>query len=82
MNFILGLNEKLGLFISSKIRGWLGILVHALIVGVILGLLTYAIYWLIKVVLSSLTWLLPIILIVLAIVILIYFIAKVDDLYR
>ena len=82
MNFILGLNEKLGMFISKRVRGALGILIHGILIAIIIALITYGVYWLIQLLLTSLTWLLPIVLIIIAVAIVIYFLAKVDNLYR
>ena len=82
MNFILGLNEKLGMFISKRVRGALGILIHGILIAIIIALITYGVYWLIQLLLTSLTWLLPIVLIIIAVAIVIYFLANVDHLYR
>ena len=82
MNFILGLNEKLGRLISGRVKGALGLVIHAILVAIIVAAITYGLYWIIKFLLTSLTWLVPIILVVLAIIVVIYFLAKVDDLYK
>lgn len=82
MNFILGLNEKLGRLINCRVKGTLGLIIHAILVTIIIALLTYGLYWIIKFFLTSLSWLIPIILIVLAIIVVIYFLDKVDNLYK
>lgn len=82
MNFILGLNEKLGRFISGRVKSALGLIIHAILVAIIVAAITYGLYWIIKFLLTSIAWLVPIILVVLAIIVVIYFLAKIDDLYK
>lgn len=82
MDFILRINEQIGEVISSNIRGYWGLVVHGLLLTVIVGLLGYGVFWLTKLLLVSLVWLAPAIVIVLVVLIIGYMLAKVIGLYK
>lgn len=82
MSRLLDWNLRLGEFISSKIKGGIGLFLHALLVSIIVLLLAFLLYWIIKLVLASLVWLVPIFLVVLAVAAIIYLISSVKYLYK
>ncbi len=82
MDFVLKINEQIGEVISSNIRGVWGLVIHGLLLSVIVGLLGYGVFWLTKLLLVSLVWLAPAIVIVLVILIIAYMLAKVNGLYK
>ena len=82
MNFVFRVNEQIGEFISSKVRGAGGLLIHGAVVAVILAILGYLVYWLAKLLLTSLVWLTPVIVIVAAVLSVAYLLSKVSGLYR
>lgn len=82
MNFVFRVNEQIGEFISSNVRGAWGLLIHGAVVSVILAILGYVVYWLAKLLLTSLVWLTPVIVIVAAVLAVAYLLSKVSGLYR
>lgn len=82
MDFVFKINEQVGELISGNVRGVWGIVIHGLILSVIVGLLGYGVYWLAKLLLASLVWLAPAIVIVLVILIIAYLLSKVSGLYK
>ncbi len=82
MDFVLKINEQIGEVISSNIRGIWGLVIHGLLLSIIVGLLGYCVFWLTKLLLTSLVWLAPAIVIVLVVLIIAYMLAKVSALYK
>ncbi len=82
MDFFLRINEQLGEAISSRVRGIGGLLLHSLVLALIIGLVGYFVYWLIRILLASLVWLAPAIVIVLVVLIIAYLLSKVNRLYK
>lgn len=82
MDFVLRINEQIGEVISSNVRGIWGLVIHGLLLSVFVGLLGYVVFWLTKLLLVSLVWLAPAIVIVLVILIIAYMLAKVNSLYK
>lgn len=82
MDFVLRINEQIGEVISSNIRGIWGLVIHGLLLLVFVGLLGYVVFWLTKLLLVSLVWLAPAIVIVLVVLIIAYMLSKVSSLYK
>jgi hypothetical protein len=82
MDLVFKINEQIGEVISSNVRGVWGIVIHGLLLSIIVGLLGYVVFWLAKVLLTSLVWLAPAIVIVLAVLIIAYMLTKVSGLYK
>lgn len=82
MDFVFKINEQVGEIVSGNVRGILGLVIHGLILSVIVGLLGYGVYWLTKLLLASLAWLAPAIVIVLVVLIIAYMLSKVSGLYK
>ncbi|KAF0091221.1 MAG: hypothetical protein FD141_1010 [Fusobacteria bacterium] len=82
MDFVLRINEQIGEVISSNIRGIWGLVIHGLLLFVFVGLLGYIVFWVTKLLLVSLVWLAPAIVIVLVVLIIAYMLSKVSGLYK
>lgn len=82
MGFVFRINEQIGEIISSNVRGIWGLVIHGVLITVILGILGYGVYWLARLLLTSLVWLAPAIVIVLVILAIAYLLSKVSGLYK
>lgn len=82
MNFIHRINEQVAEIISSNVRGVPGLVINGLLLGVLVSIVGFAAYWLIKLILTSLVWAIPIVIVVLAVVAVVYLLAKVSDMYK
>ena len=82
MDFIFRINEQIGEIISSNVRGVWGLVIHGALITVILGILGYGVYWLVRLLLTSLVWLAPAIVIVLVVLAIAYLLSKVSGLYK
>ncbi|MDD2371344.1 MAG: hypothetical protein PHQ32_05010 [Firmicutes bacterium] len=82
MDFIFRINEQIGEIISSNVRGIWGMIIHGALVTVIIGILGYGVYWVLKLLLTSLVWLTPAIVIILVVLAVAYLLSKVNKLYK
>ncbi len=82
MDFIFRINEQIGEIISSNVRGIWGMIINGVLVTVIIGIIGYGVYWIVRLLLTSLVWLAPAIVIVLTIMVIAYLLSKVNRLYK